>query len=293
MTEKEKAEEAAEAKTAEKKPEVQAKEKPKAEAEEKKPEAVNKEDTSSKDIKKNAKSSGRFREFDKESWKPKTDLGVKVKSGEINNINQVLDSKFKILEQGIVDVLLPNLSSDLLLVGQSKGKFGGGQRRVFRQTQKKTQEGNKPKFGTFAIVGNEDGLVGIGYGKSKETVPAREKAIRNAKLNIVRVLRGCGSWQCECNNPHTIPFTVEGKCGSVIVKLMPAPRGTGLCIERECSKILKIAGIKDVWSQTFGQTKTKLNLIYACFAAVKKLTEIKVQEETAKKLSIIMGSIDN
>ncbi|HJN56635.1 MAG: 30S ribosomal protein S5 [Candidatus Woesearchaeota archaeon] len=293
MTEKEKAEDAAEAKTAEKKPEVQAKEKPKAEAEEKKPEAVNKEDTSSKDIKKNAKSSGRFREFDKESWKPKTDLGVKVKSGEINNINQVLDSKFKILEQGIVDVLLPNLSSDLLLVGQSKGKFGGGQRRVFRQTQKKTQEGNKPKFGTFAIVGNEDGLVGIGYGKSKETVPAREKAIRNAKLNIVRVLRGCGSWQCECNNPHTIPFTVEGKCGSVIVKLMPAPRGTGLCIERECSKILKIAGIKDVWSQTFGQTKTKLNLIYACFAAVKKLTEIKVQEETAKKLSIIMGSIDN
>jgi small subunit ribosomal protein S5 len=293
MTEKEKAEDAAEAKTAEKKQEVQAKEKPKAEAEEKKPEAVNKEDTSSKDIKKNAKSSGRFREFDKESWKPKTDLGVKVKSGEINNINQVLDSKFKILEQGIVDVLLPNLSSDLLLVGQSKGKFGGGQRRVFRQTQKKTQEGNKPKFGTFAIVGNEDGLVGIGYGKSKETVPAREKAIRNAKLNIVRVLRGCGSWQCECNNPHTIPFTVEGKCGSVIVKLMPAPRGTGLCIERECSKILKIAGIKDVWSQTFGQTKTKLNLIYACFAAVKKLTEIKVQEETAKKLSIIMGSIDN
>ena len=293
MTEKEKAEDAAEAKTAEKKPEVQAKEKPKAEAEEKKPEAVNKEDTSSKDIKKNAKSSGRFRELDKESWKPKTDLGVKVKSGEINNINQVLDSKFKILEQGIVDVLLPNLSSDLLLVGQSKGKFGGGQRRVFRQTQKKTQEGNKPKFGTFAIVGNEDGLVGIGYGKSKETVPAREKAIRNAKLNIVRVLRGCGSWQCECNNPHTIPFTVEGKCGSVIVKLMPAPRGTGLCIERECSKILKIAGIKDVWSQTFGQTKTKLNLIYACFAAVKKLTEIKVQEETAKKLSIIMGSIDN
>ncbi|MAH33391.1 30S ribosomal protein S5 [archaeon] len=293
MTEKEKAEDAAEAKTAEKKPEVQAKEKPKAEAEEKKPEAVNKEDTSSKDIKKNAKSSGRFREFDKESWKPKTDLGVKVKSGEINNINQVLDSKFKILEQGIVDVLLPNLSSDLLLVGQSKGKFGGGQRRVFRQTQKKTQEGNKPKFGTFAIVGNEDGLVGIGYGKSKETVPAREKAIRNAKLNIIRVLRGCGSWQCECNNPHTIPFAVEGKYGSVIVKLMPAPRGTGLCIEGECSKILKIAGIKDVWSQTFGQTKTKLNLIYACFDAVKKLTEIKVQKEAAKKLSIIKEAVSD
>ena len=80
----------------------------------------------------------------------------------------------------IVDILLPNLETDLLLIGQSKGKFGGGQRRVFRQTQKKTREGNKPKFSTIAIAGNKDGYVGIGYGKSKETVPAREKAFRSA-----------------------------------------------------------------------------------------------------------------
>ena len=233
----------------------------------------------------------KVREFDKESWNPKTSTGMKVKEGEIDNIDYILDNKFKILEHEIVDILMPNLSTELLLVGQSKGKFGGGQRRVFRQTQKKTREGNKPRFGTFATIGNEDGYVGIGYGKSKETVPAREKAIRNAKLNIIKIMRGCGSWQCGCKNPHSVPFRVEGKCGSVTVKLIPAPRGIGLCIERECKKILNIAGIKDVWSQTFGQTRTKLNLINACFNALKKLTEMKIQKETAEKLNIIEGAV--
>ena len=166
-------------------------------------------------------------EFDKDSWKPKTSLGMKVKNEEITDIDYVLDNRLKILEREIVDVLMPNLVTDLLLVGQSKGKFGGGQRRVFRQTQKKTREGNKPKFGTFAIVGNENGYVGIGYGKSKETVPAREKATRNAKQNIIKIRRGCGSWQCGCKQPHSVPFAVEGKYGSVKIRLIPAPRGTG------------------------------------------------------------------
>ena len=104
------------------------------------------------------------------------------------------------------------------------------------------------------------------------------------------VKRGCGSWACGCNENHTIPFAVEGKCGSVRVKLIPAPRGTGLCIEVECSKVLKIAGIKDVWSHTFGQTRSKVNLIYACFDALKKVMEIKLQKETAENLGITEGS---
>ena len=231
------------------------------------------------------------REFDKDAWKPKTSLGMKVKTGEIDNIDYILDNRLKILEREIVDILMPNLNVDLLLVGQSKGKFGGGQRRVFRQTQKKTREGNKPKFGTFVIVGNEDGYVGIGYGKSKETVPAREKANRNAKQNIIKILRGCGSWQCGCKQPHSVPFAVEGKYGSVTIRLIPAPRGTGLCIEGECGKVLKIAGIKDVWSKTFGQTRTKINLIYACFGALKKLMEVKLQKEDEKKLGIVEGLV--
>lgn len=230
-------------------------------------------------------------QFNKESWKPKTSLGLKVKSGEINSIEYILDNRLKILEHEIVDALIPNLIVDLLLVGQSKGKFGGGQRRVFRQTQKKTEEGNKPRFGTFAVIGNGNGYVGIGYGKSKETVPAREKAIRNAKKNIIKILRGCGSWKCSCKTAHSVPFTVEGKCGSVVLKLMPAPRGTGLCIENECAKLLRIAGIKDVWSQASGQTRTKTNLVYACFDALRKLIEVKLQEETIQNLGVIEGRI--
>lgn len=233
------------------------------------------------------------REFDKESWNPKTSIGAKVKSGEISSIDYIIDNRLSILEYNIVDALIPNLVTELLLVGQAKGKFGGGQRRVFRQTQKKTSEGNKPKFATIAVVGNEDGYVGIGYGKSKETVPAREKAIRNSKLNVIRVLRGCGSWQCGCSKPHSIPFAVEGKCGSVKVKLIPAPRGTGLCIETECKKVLGIAGIKDVWSQTFGQTRTKINLIYACFDALKKLAEVKISKDSVNNLGIVDGKISN
>ncbi|MBW2983698.1 30S ribosomal protein S5 [Candidatus Woesearchaeota archaeon] len=229
--------------------------------------------------------------FDKESWKPRTSLGTKVKNGEITDIDQILDSGLKIMEAEIVDILLADLESDLLLIGQSKGKFGGGQRRVFKQTQKKTQEGNKPKFATFAVVGNRNGYIGIGYGKSKETVPAREKAIRNAKLNIIKIRRGCGSWECGCKDAHSIPFEIQGKCGSVRIKIMPAPKGTGLCVEPECQKILGLAGVKDVWSKTLGQTKTKINVVYACIMAIKNLLNAKVQSKFIEKLGIVEGRL--
>jgi len=229
--------------------------------------------------------------FDVAAWAPKTSIGKAVKAGTIKDIDEILDNGMRILEAPIVDVLLPGIESDLLLVGQSKGKFGGGQRRVFRQTQKKTREGNKPKFGTFAVVGNGDGYVGIGYGKSKETVPSREKAIRNAKLNVFKIKRGCGSWQCACGKPHSIPFKVEGKCGSVVVTLMPAPKGKGLCIEGECGKILKFAGIKDIWSKTKGQTGSKGNLVKACEKALKQLTSVKISQTQIEKLGICEGKI--
>jgi small subunit ribosomal protein S5 len=224
-------------------------------------------------------------------WKPKTELGRKVKSGEINDIDQIIDNGLKILEPEIVDILLPDLETDLLLIGQSKGKFGGGSRRVFRQTQKKTREGNKPKFSTYAVVGNKDGYVGIGFGKAKETIPAREKAIRNAKLNIIKIRRGCGSWECGCNKPHSIPFEVKGKEGSVEVKLMPAPQGKGLIVEKEIRKILNLAGVKDIWSKSKGQTKVKVNMVKACFRALKQLTETKIATEILRKNNVAEGKI--
>lgn len=225
-----------------------------------------------------------------EAWVPKTGLGRKVKSGEITSIDQILDVGLRIMEPEIVDALLSDLGSDLLMIGQSKGKFGGGQRRAFKQTQKKTAEGNKPSFGTMVVIGNRNGYIGMGYGKSRETVLSREKALRNAKLNIIKIRRGCGSWQCGCKTPHTIPFSVAGKCGSVTIRLMPAPKGSGLRVAEECRKILALAGVRDVWSKTFGQTRTTINLAAACFSALKNLGRSKLQMENVESLGIIEGA---
>lgn len=228
----------------------------------------------------------------RESWKPKSELGKKVLSGEIIDIDQILDQGKLILEPEMVDLLLPELENDLLLIGQSRGKFGGGQRRVFKQTQKKTPEGNKISFTTYAIVGNRNGYVGIGWGKSNETVPARDKAIREAKLNVRKIRRGCGSWLCGCKGPHSIPFKVQGKCGSVIIELMPAPKGKGLIIEEECAKILQLAGIKDVFSKTkSGKGNSKVNLIKACFDALKNLMEVKANPNFSPNVGLMEGKV--
>jgi small subunit ribosomal protein S5 len=230
-------------------------------------------------------------DIDVDAWHPKTGTGLKVKTGEIKDIDKILNKASKIMESEIVDILIPDLEKDLLLIGQSKGKFGGGQRRVFKQTQKKTPEGNKPRFATYAVVGNRNGYIGLGYGKAKETVPAREKAFKNAKLNIMKIKRGCGSWECGCKTPHSIPFAVEGKCSSVRIRLMPAPKGTGLKVERTCAKILEMAGIKDIWSQSYGQTKSKINLIKALISALEDLNTKKLKPNDYEKLGIAEGKI--
>jgi small subunit ribosomal protein S5 len=202
-------------------------------------------------------------------WEPKTKLGKNVKIGKIKDIDEILDKKIKILEPEIIDALL-NVKSDLISIGQSKGKFGGGKRRAWRQTQRKTQEGNIPSFSTMAVIGDEEGHVGVGSGKAKETLPARDKSIRKAKLNIFRVERGCSSFDCSCNELHTIPFVIDGRAGGVRITLMPAPQGTGLVVANELKKVLKLVGIKDVYSKTFGNKRTSFNIVKACIDALKK-----------------------
>ena len=227
----------------------------------------------------------------KGEWKPVTELGRMVKGGKITDIEEIFNNNFKIKEAEIVNVLIPGLEEDLLLIGQAKGKFGGGQRRIFRQTQKKTREGNRIQFMTCAVVGNRDGYVGVGTGKSKETVSARDKAKRKARLNLIKIRGGEGSWEYDSMEPPSIPVAVTGKCGSVRLTLMPAPRGTGLCIEKECAKVLALAGIKDIWSKTEGQTGTKLNLIEALVDALKKLSQTKIRSEDKAKVGFVEGKL--
>ena len=207
--------------------------------------------------------------FSMEAWNPKTKLGKRVKDGKIKNIDEILDKDEKILEPEIVDSLL-NLKTDLILIGQAKGKFGGGKRRAWKQTQRKTEEGNVLKFSAMSVVGDENGHVGVGKGNSVETLPARDKSLIKAKLNIFKITRKCSAFDCECSETHTIPFKVSGKSGSVEIKLIPAPQGTGLVVTNELKKVLKLVGIKDIYSKTTGCTRTTANLVKACIDALKK-----------------------
>ncbi len=204
-----------------------------------------------------------------ETWEPKTKLGLEVKENKIKNIDEILKENKVILEPEIVDNLL-EVKIDLIAIGQSKGKFGGGKRRAWRQTQRKTKEGNVLKFSAMAIAGDENGHVGMGEGSSVETLPARDKATRKAKLNLFKITRGCSAFDCACSEPHTIPFEVSGKSGGVRIKLIPAPQGTGLVVADELKKVLKLAGIKDVYSKASGKTNTTFNLVKSCIDALKK-----------------------
>jgi len=213
-------------------------------------------------------------------WTPVTQLGRDVLSGKYTTLGQVVASGNKILEPEITEYLEPNYTIDFVNVGQAKGKFGGGKRKISKPTQKKTREGNKMSFFMIAISGNSNGVVGLGFGKSRETVPSREKAVKNAKMNLIQIRRGNGSWGSFGAGSTSIPFAVTGKCGSCKVKLIPAPIGTGLVVESELKKMLELAGVKDVWSKTFGQTKNKINLMKAGFDALGNLQKVKLTPQS-------------
>ena len=80
---------------------------------------------------------------------------------------------------------------------------------------------------------------------------------------------GCGSGECGCGHTHSIPFKIDGKCGSVRIRLIPAPAGVGLACADKVKQVLKLAGIEDIWSKTFGDTRTSENLVKATFNALK------------------------
>jgi small subunit ribosomal protein S5 len=83
---------------------------------------------------------------------------------------------------------------------------------------------------------------------------------------------------------------VVGKCSSVTVELRPAPKGTGLKAEKEVAKVLRLAGIKDVWTKVRGQSRNKINVVEALQKALLKLNTTKVQERHIESLAITHGS---
>jgi len=176
-----------------------------------------------------------------EVWIPKTSIGKRVVAGEINSMEEILSQGLRIQEAGIVKKLLPDLKTEVIDVGI---------------IQKMTPNGQSTRFKALVAAGNENGWLGIGMGKSKQMRIAIEKANNAAYLSVSPVKLGCGSWECRCDQNHSVPFKVKGKGGSVTIEILPAPRGLGLVAGRKIKNLLKMAGIKDAWTSAKGSTPT-------------------------------------
>jgi small subunit ribosomal protein S5 len=209
-------------------------------------------------------------------WEPKTKLGIMVKKGELTTMKDVLQSGLPLRESEIVDILLPEIEDEVIDV---------------KMVQRMTDSGRRIKFVITVAVGNKDGFIGLGQAKGKEVGSSIKKAIDNAKLNMIEIRRGCGSWECGCRKPHTVPFSITGKSGSVEVTFKPAPRGIGLATGDVAKKILRLAGVTDCWAFTRGQTKTIVNYAKAVFEALKKNANARITPKEVSTINIVSGSI--
>jgi small subunit ribosomal protein S5 len=181
-------------------------------------------------------------------------LGKLIQEGRITSIEEVFMGGLQMREPQIADALLPDLQEEVININL---------------VQKQTDAGEKSRFKAIVAVGNRDGYIGLGFGKAGQVRNAIEKASANARLNIVPVRRGCGSWECGCGKPHSIPFKIEGKCGSVEIDVIPGPRGLGLVASEIAKVIFGLAGIRDCWTRSFGSTRTVPSFAYAVFDALK------------------------
>ncbi|KAH0519414.1 40S ribosomal protein S2, partial [Microtus ochrogaster] len=124
------------------------------------------------------------------------------------------------------------------------------------------------RFKAFVAIGDYNGQVGLGVKCSKEVATAIRGAIILAKLSIVPVRRGY--WGNKIGKPHTVPCKVTGRCGSVLVRLIPAPRGTGIVSAPVPKKLLMMAGIDDCYTSARGCIATLGNFAKATFDAISK-----------------------
>ena len=108
-------------------------------------------------------------------WEPRTRLGRMVMSGEVLTYEQALDTGYPIREVEIVDALMPELEDDVLSVNM---------------IQRMTDSGRRVRFNVLCAVGNGDGYVGLSICKGKEVASTIQKAINQAKLNLIPVYRG-------------------------------------------------------------------------------------------------------
>jgi small subunit ribosomal protein S5 len=205
-------------------------------------------------------------------WEPRTRLGNQVNDGEIETMQEALNSGLPLKEPEIVDQLVPDLEDEVLDINM---------------VQRMTDSGRRVKFRCVVAVGNRDGLIGYAEGRDDQVGGAIQKAINIGKLNLIDVSRGCGSWECGCGRPHTVALRTTGKAGSVEVELQPAPRGLGLAGGETVRHVLELAGIEDIWTRSSGNTRTTVNFAKATFNALRNTAEARVPQRTFEKREVI------
>lgn len=193
---------------------------------------------------------------DDKDWVPLTKLGRLVKYNMIKSLEEIYTHSIPIKESQIVDELLSRAKKEL-----------SDEVMKIITVQKQTKAGQRTRFKAVVAIGDTDGHVGLGVKVAKEVQIAIKGALVAAKLSLIPVRRGY--WGNKIGNVHTVPVKVTGKCGSVRVRLIPAPRGTGIVGAPTSKKLLQFAGVEDCFTSTTGSTKTLENFIKATFDALQ------------------------
>jgi small subunit ribosomal protein S5 len=208
-------------------------------------------------------------------WEPKTRLGKMVKSGAITSMSAALASGLPLREPEIVDALLSELADEVININM---------------VQRMTDSGRRVRFSITAVTGNKDGFVGLGMAKGKEVGPTIKRAIDRAKINMIEVKRGSGSWQSGAGAPpNSVPFLIHGKCASTEVTIKPAPQGTGLVGGKTARAVLGLAGIQDAWVYTRGQTRTSTNYAKALFTALQATDVVRMTQAQRGRIQMVSG----
>ena len=200
-------------------------------------------------------------------WEPRTRLGRKVQEGDITSMEQALNSGLPLKEHQLVDQLIPDLEDEVLDINM---------------VQRMTDSGRRVKFRCVVAIGNRDGYLGYAEGRDDQVGGAIQKAIEVAKLNMIKVDRGSGSWEDSAGGVNSLTRTASGKAGSVEVEIKPAPQGLGLAAAPTVRNILELAGIQDAWTSSNGNTRTTVNLAKATFNALKNASQARTPDRARR-----------